>query len=45
MLSAMSDRIKTQNDLFVAERALGPNAPSIVTLRARLTTSISRSTS
>lgn len=38
MLSAMSDRIKTQNDLFVAERALGPNAPSIVTLRARLTT-------
>ncbi|WP_284180325.1 capsule biosynthesis protein [Rhabdaerophilum sp. SD176] len=38
MLNAMSDRIKTQNDLFVAERALGPNAPSIVTLRARLTT-------
>jgi capsular polysaccharide transport system permease protein len=36
MLNAMSDRIKTQNDLFVVERSLGPTAPTIVSLRNRL---------
>lgn len=36
LVEAMSDRIKLQNDYFVASRALSPEAPSVQSLKNRL---------
>jgi capsular polysaccharide transport system permease protein len=36
LLGAMSDRIKLQNEFFVANRAMDPNSPTVQNLRSRL---------
>ncbi len=36
LLAAMAERIRLQNDLFVDSRALSSDAPTLVTLKARL---------
>jgi capsular polysaccharide transport system permease protein len=36
LMQVMSEKIKLQNDLFVASRAMSPNAPTVQTMRSRL---------
>jgi capsular polysaccharide transport system permease protein len=36
LMQAMAERIKLQNDYFVDSRAMSPDAPTVVTLKARL---------